>query len=158
MNARREHWVNVGGQLMPSSVFSNLLDKIRSGKVKSWEGVHASYLDAASNYNEQVLLHALASLMEIDGLKKRSFNEEKVEQLLTEHLQTTEKVYDGIVASREKDMTNPFRTMVFEDKEEQEAVIGKLEDNSFIKQKDIERKELRRSIEMITKKMGVVVQ
>jgi hypothetical protein len=158
MNAKRESWVNVGGQLMPSSTFSNMLDRIRSGKVKSWDGVHASYLDAASMYHEQVLMHALASLMEIDGLKKRSFNEEKIEQMLVEHLQTTEKVYEGIIASREKDMTNPFRTMVFEDKEEQEAVIGKLEDNSFIKQKDIERKELRRSIDMITKRMGVVVQ
>ncbi len=158
LNAKRESWVNVGGQLMPSSTFSNLLDKIRSGKVKSWDGVHASYLDAASTYYDQVLLHALASLMEIDGLKKRSFNEEKIEELLAEHLQTTEKVYEGIVASREKDMTNPFRTMVFDDKEEQEAVIGKLEDNSFIKQKDIERKELRRSIEVITKRMGVAVQ
>jgi hypothetical protein len=102
-------------------------------------------------------MHALASLMEIDGLKKRSFNEEKIEQLLDEHIQTTEKVYEDIVTSREKDMTNPFRTMVFENKAEQEAVIGKLADNGFIKQKDFERKELKRSIEMITKRMGVVV-
>ena len=134
------------------------MDKIHSGKVKSWEGVHACYLDAASNYNEQFLLHALASLMELDGLKKRSFNEEKVEQLLKQHLETTEKVYEGIVASREKDMSNPFRTMVFSDKDEQEAVIGKLEDNAFIKQKDIERKELRRTVDVLTKRMGVVIQ
>jgi hypothetical protein len=157
VNAKRENWVNVGGQLMPSTTFSSMLDKIRSGKVKSWDGVHACYLDAASTYHEQVLMHALASLMEIDGLKKRSFNEEKIEQLLDEHIQTTEKVYEDIVASREKDMTNPFRTMVFENKAEQEAVIGKLADNGFIKQKDFERKELKRSIEMITKRMGVVV-
>jgi hypothetical protein len=157
VNAKRENWVNVGGQLMPSTTFSSMLDKIRSGKVKSWDGVHACYLDAASTYHEQVLMHALASLMEIDGLKKRSFNEEKIEQLLDEHIQTTEKVYEDIVTSREKDMTNPFRTMVFENKAEQEAVIGKLADNGFIKQKDFERKELKRSIEMITKRMGVVV-
>lgn len=158
LSAKRESWVNVGGQLMPSSSFHQLLDKIRSGKIKSWEGVHASYLDAGTAYQEQVLLHALASLMEIDGVKKRSFSEEKIELLLNEHLLTTEKVYAGIVASREKDMTNPFRTMVFEGKEEQEAVIGKLEDNSFIKQKDLERKELRRTIELIVKRMGVVFQ
>jgi hypothetical protein len=55
-------------------------------------------------------------------------------------------------------MSNPFRTMVFSDKEEQEAVIGKLEDNGFIKQKDIERKELRRTVDVITKRMGVMIQ
>ena len=75
---------------------------------------------------------------------------------MKDHLQTTEKVYEGIVASREKDMTNPFRTMVFDGKDEQEAVIGKLEDNGFIKQKDLERKELKRSIDLIAKRMGVL--
>jgi hypothetical protein len=48
--------------------------------------------------------------------------------------------------------------MVFDDEEEQEAVIGKLSENSFIKQKDVERKELKRTVDAITKRMGVVVQ
>ena len=143
---------------MPTSIFAVLLDRVRNGKIKSWDGVHAYYMDAATEYNEQVLLHALACLMEIDGLKKRSLSEEKLEQLLQEHVKTTEKVYQGIIASREKDMSNPFRKMVFDDEEEQEAVIGKLSENSFIKQKDVERKELKRTVDAITKRMGVVVQ
>ena len=156
--AKREEWMNIGGQLMPTSIFAVLLDRVRNGKIKSWDGVHAYYMDAAAEYNEQVLLHALACLMEIDGLKKRSLSEEKLEQLLQEHVKTTEKVYEGIIASREKDMSNPFRKMVFEDEEEQEAVIGKLGENSFIKQKDVERKELKRTVDAITKRIGVVVQ
>jgi hypothetical protein len=156
--AKREEWMNVGGQLMPTTVFAVLLERVRNAKIKSWDGVHAFYMDAAAEYNEQVLLHALACLMEIDGLKKRSLSEEKLEQLLQEHVKTTEKVYEGIIASREKDMSNPFRKMVFEDEEEQEAVIGKLGENSFIKQKDVERKELKRTVDAITKRIGVVVQ
>jgi hypothetical protein len=35
-------------------------------------------------------------------------------------------------------------------------VIGKLEDNGFIKQKDVERKELKRSVDLIIKRMGVL--
>jgi hypothetical protein len=157
-SAKREQWMNVGGQLMPSSVFSILLDRIRLTKIKSWDGVHAYYMDAAADYNEQVLHHAMACLMEIEGIKKRSLTEEKLEQLLDQHVQMTEKVYEGIIASREKDMSNPFRQMVFEDEEEQVAVIGKLSDNSFIKQKDVERKELKRAVETIKKKLRAVLQ
>ena len=156
--AKREQWMNVGGQLMPSSTFLILLDRIRSAKIKSWDGVHAHYMDAATEYNEQVLNHAMACLMEVEGIKKRSLTEEKFEQLLDQHLQMTEKVYEGIVASREKDMSNPFRKMVFDDEEEQLAVIGKLSDNAFIKQKEVEKKELNRSVEKIKKKLRAVLQ
>ena len=157
-SAKREQWMNVGGQLMPSSTFLILLDRIRSAKIKSWDGVHAYYLDAATEYNEQVLNHAMACLMEVEGIKKRSLTEEKFEQLLDQHLQMTEKVYEGIVASREKDMSNPFRKMVFDDEEEQLAVIGKLSDNAFIKQKEVEKKELNRAVEKVKKKLRAVLQ
>jgi hypothetical protein len=156
--AKREQWMNVGGQLMPSSTFLILLDRIRLAKIKSWDGVHAYYLDAATEYNEQVLNHAMACLMEVEGIKKRSLTEDKFEQLLDQHLQMTEKVYEGIVASREKDMSNPFRKMVFDDEEEQLAVIGKLSDNAFIKQKEVEKKELNRAVEKVKKKFRAVLQ
>ena len=39
-----------------------------------------------------------------------------------------------IYASRAKDYTNPFRQMVYESTGERDAVIGRLQDNSFIKQ------------------------
>jgi hypothetical protein len=87
----------------------------------------------------------------------RSLTEDKFEQLLDQHVQMTEKVYEGIVASREKDMTNPFRKMVFDDEEEQLAVIGKLSDNAFIKQKEVEKKELNRAVEKIKKKLRAVL-
>jgi hypothetical protein len=156
--AKREQWMNVGGQLMPSSTFLILLDRIRSAKIKSWDGVHAYYLDAATEYDEQVLHHAMACLMEVEGIKKRSLTEDKFEQLLDQHVQMTEKVYEGIVASREKDMSNPFRKMVFDDEEEQLAVIGKLSDNAFIKQKEVEKKELNRAVEKVKKKLRAVLQ
>ena len=155
--AKREQWMNVGGQLMPSSTFLILLDRIRSAKIKSWDGVHAYYLDAATEYDEQVLHHAMACLMEVEGIKKRSLTEDTFEQLLDQHVQMTEKVYEGIVASREKDMSNPFRKMVFDDEEEQLAVIGKLSDNTFIKQKEVEKKELNRAVEKIKKKLRAVL-
>ena len=45
---------------------------------------------------------------------------------------TKEWMNDNIFLSREKDYTNPFRSMVYTNKKEMENVIGKLEENSFI--------------------------
>ena len=64
-------------------------------------------------------------------------------------LATNEKVFQGIVQSREKDMTNPFRKMVYANEKEMEAVLGKMNDNSFVREKDRERKELSLRIENI---------
>ena len=39
---------------------------------------------------------------------------------------------EGILKSREKDYTNPYRKMVYENNTEMNKVIGSLEDNRFI--------------------------
>jgi len=65
------------------------------------------------------------------------------------HLATNEKVFHSIVQSREKDMTNPFRKMVYANEKEMESVLGKMADNSFVREKDMERKELSTRIENI---------
>ena len=46
-------------------------------------------------------------------------------------------------------MTNPFRKMVYANEKEMEAVLGKMNDNSFVREKDRERKELSLRIENI---------
>ncbi|MEY3350814.1 MAG: hypothetical protein RIQ50_925 [Bacteroidota bacterium] len=152
--ARREEWVNLGGQLVPRSSHDDLLNRIRTGKIKTWDSVHSYYTDEASMYAGQVLLHAVASIMELEGIRKRSFTDAKSNELLSDHLRSVEQVYEGIVASRKKDMTNPFRTMVYDGKEEQEAVVGKLSENSFITQKDIERKEIKQTVDRILKRLS----
>lgn len=38
----------------------------------------------------------------------------------------------NILESRAKDYTNPFRKMVYDNNEEMNQVVGRLEDNSFI--------------------------
>ena len=152
--AKREEWVNLGGQLLPRSSHDDLLNRIRNGKIKSWDSVHSYYSDEASMYSGQVLLHAVASIMELEGIRKRSFTDAISSALLNDHVAAVEHVYEGIVASRKKDMTNPFRTMVYDGADEQEAVVGALSANSFIVQKDAERKEVRQSVNRILKRLS----
>jgi hypothetical protein len=57
----------------------------------------------------------------------------------------------GIISARAKDYENPFRTMVYENREEMNEVIGALEDNSFINQQQEELIKLRSQVGAILK-------
>ena len=73
--------------------------------------------------------------------------------MLQSAIATKEWMVEGIYNSRAKDYTNPFRKMVYDTTEEMNAVIGKLEENSFIKQQQdnliIYKNEVNRIIENI---------
>ena len=145
----REEWVNIGGQLVPSSSLAVLLEEIRSSKLNSWEAVHLAYKVLADSSPENLFQHALASLLEIEQVSLADLTASKLSSLFKGYLATNEKVFQGIVQSREKDMTNPFRKMVYANEKEMEAVLGKMTDNSFVREKDRERKELSLRIENI---------
>jgi len=145
----REEWVNIGGQLVPSSSLAVLLEEIKSSKLSSWEAVHLAYKGLADSSPEHLFQHALASLLEIEQVSLADLTASKLSSLFKGYLATNEKVFQGIVQSREKDMTNPFRKMVYANEKEMEAVLGKMTDNSFVREKDRERKELSLRIENI---------
>lgn len=147
--SKRGEWVNLGGQLLPATDLEALLHKIHVGKIKSWEQVHSFYADAAANYTENIISHAVASIMEIEGIKKRAFTALKLIDLLKQFLEINERVLNGIIQTREKDMNNPFRKMIYDNDQEQEKVLGKLGDNSFIREKKVERKHFITSVNSI---------
>jgi hypothetical protein len=101
--------------------------------MKSWDDVHAFYGKQAILYPEQKLQHALAALQLVWGthLKK---DKTALPELLQQSIATREWMVKGIYESRAKDYNNPFRQMVYENREEMNKVIGSLEDNSFIRQ------------------------
>ena len=149
----REEWINIGGQLVPSSSLDILLEEIKSSKLNSWDAVHLAYKGLAESSPEHHFQHAVATLLEIEGITLDNLSGTKLSTLFKEYLITNEKVFQGIVQSREKDMTNPFRKMVYANETEMEAVLGKMNDNSFVIEKDKERKELSTRIENILTKL-----
>ena len=46
----------------------------------------------------------------------------------------TQEIADQVQATRKKDFESPFRRMVYETDEEMAAVLGTIEDNSFVKE------------------------
>ncbi|MBX9785197.1 MAG: DUF4954 family protein [Chitinophagaceae bacterium] len=150
-STKRKSWVNVGGQLMEEAVFTSFKQKIVAGKIKGWDAVHAFYEQQSDAYPLQKLQHALASYFELKGIKQLS--KETVIELLKQSLKTSGWMVKGIYDSRAKDYSNPFRSMVYENMQEQEEVTGVLSENSFILQQQDELKEKKKFVAKFLKSL-----
>ena len=142
-------WVNAGGQLIRKSEKEKLISQIHNGKVKNWEQVHLWYSVQGDNYPADKLAHALAALKTAMGLSLRKDGPEALGHLLRQSVATKEQLVKEIYESRAKDYTNPFRKMVYDSPEEMNAVVGRLQDNSFIRQEKEALKQYRKEVEQI---------
>jgi hypothetical protein len=143
---KRNQWINVGGQLIPEQEVEKFRKHVRSGKIKSWDDVHAFYTVQAQAYDTDKFGHAFAALLEMLGITAAAFTREVFRDVLLQSVQTKTWLTEGIYESRAKDYTNPFRTMVFDTKEEMDKVWGRLEDNSFIAMQQAELKEYKKKV------------
>lgn len=147
----RGAWINTGGQLIPEETINTLKEKIRNGRIKSWDAVHEFYQAQGKKYKQEKLNHALASLSEITGIRLKKMDTHQFTNLLTSVVATKEWLTKGIHDSRAKDYKNPYRKMVYESIGEMNAVVGKPEENSFIKQQIAELHLFKKEIASLKK-------
>ncbi|MBS1565822.1 MAG: DUF4954 family protein [Bacteroidetes bacterium] len=131
--AKAAEWTNAGGQLLPMDALQKLLAQIRSGRTKSWVDIHSFYQRQGELYTRQKLQHALGALQTVWGINLKR-HKTAIPELLEKAIATREWMVKGIYESRAKDYNNPFRQMVYADRKEMDKVLGRLEDNSFIRQ------------------------
>lgn len=153
LKARRTSWLNIGGQLFPQPAVNTFKKEIYSGTIKNWDDVHEFYHINAQIYQEQKLQHSFASLLEILQVKPSALDKKIFRELVQQALATREWMVKGIVESRAKDYHNPFRKMVYDNRKQMETVIGKLDENSFIKKKMAEMKDYREKTKVLIKKL-----
>ncbi|MDP3392729.1 DUF4954 family protein [Sediminibacterium sp.] len=151
----RDKWINLGGQLMPEADLTELRKKINAGKIKGWDDLHAQYAVKGKLYASQKCMHGLSTLKEITNLPLNKLDEHQLSYLLNSAVATMEWITKGIHDSRAKDYSNPFRKMVYESFAEMNEVVGKLEDNSFIKEQIMELKSFKKEISSLKKQLGV---
>jgi hypothetical protein len=132
-NKKSGTWVNTGGQLIKKSALDKLLSDIHQNRIGGWDEIHQFYLTEAANYPTDKLHHALDILWQVHGIPIKKINPLEFKELLDQSLTTAEWITKGIFSSRKKDYLNPFRKMVYENQAEMDQVIGKLDDNSFIR-------------------------
>jgi len=151
----RAEWMNIGGQLMPATDIEILKEKIKTGKIKFWDAVHEYYQAQGEKYPQLKLKHALASLSEITGINLKKIDANQFATLLNSVVATKEWMTKGIYDARAKDYSSPYRKMVYESMGEMNAVLGKLEENSFIKQQVEELTSFKKNITALKKKFRI---
>ncbi len=134
-------WKNIGGQLIRDSELTKFQQKIRSGKIKSWEAIHQFYSEQAVNYPREKLLQALAALKQTSGFSLNRSTINDLKDAISKAVATKKWMVENIFQSREKDYQNIFRLMLYNSTEEMEAVVGGLDENPFIQQ---ERESLKK--------------
>ena len=128
----RSSWENVGGQLIRKSRVKKFLNDIEHDVVNSWDEIHDFYLSEAQRYPKELFDHAMSSLKELLQLESMTENQESLQEVFLRTVEINRTMTDRCYESRSKDYSNPFRNITFTSEKERDAVIGKLEDNSFI--------------------------
>jgi hypothetical protein len=145
-------WMNAGGQLVLRTAMEKLVKQVHSGRIKSWNDIHAFYAQQSESYGQEKLFHAAAALQEVHGIRLKKASPAIIRDLLVQSIATKEWMVKGIYDSRAKDYRNPFRKMVYETTEAMNKVIGKLADNTFIKQEQAALEGYKKSVQQLIKK------
>ena len=145
---RLRKWINLGGQTMPEDDVNQLRADIRDGVLNTWDEIHHRYDELWLSYQMEKLRHAYFALMflykdETDVLSKEMWHENLDKAIRIQHF-----ICDQVYESRKKDYENEFRNATFRNEDEKIAVIGGIEDVSFVKQI---RKETEEFVALIQK-------
>lgn len=137
-------WQNIGGQLIPEAKVQELLAGVKEGVIDGWDAVHQFYRDNGKAYAQHKLAHAFHAVQRLHGWATEDLSPAQFEQLAAGALVTRQWMTDNIYQSRAKDYHSEFRMMVYDNKEQMEQVVGKLEDNTFISQQLDEQEQFQK--------------
>ncbi len=132
----RGRWFNGGGQMISQRQLDRLEREIGEGKIASWEDLHRQYALWGEAYPREKLRHSAACWLALTG--KEALAPEDLEPLLTEARETARELLEVTRSSREKDFSQFYRNITFETEGEREAVLGKPEEDDFIRTREEE--------------------
>lgn len=139
-------WENVGGQVIPSVKIKELFEAIKNGTVNNWEAVHQFYKFCECAYEQYKVRYALYLLEQLYSRPIEEFSVDLYRNITDDVSIVAYDIFNASLKSREKDYKDYYRSMVYHSENELNAVIGPLEDNSFLRQ-------LRSDTEEFTKKI-----
>lgn len=126
-------WENAGGQIIPHEKITELFGRIKDGSINNWESVHQFYNLCECSYEQYKVRYAIHLLETLYSRPFEQFNSELFDDIIGDVTSCAQMIYDSSVKSREKDYTDYYRSMVYRNKAEMEAVLGQISDNSFLK-------------------------
>ncbi|MBN1543229.1 DUF4954 family protein [candidate division KSB1 bacterium] len=126
------HWYNLGGQIVPQSELERLVQDIVDRRLSEWPEVHRRYNELWDLYPRQKAIHALHCLQRLRGKAIETWQTPDWHWFFDRGLKIHKRVLHCAVHSRQKDYSNPFRRMVYADRKEMEAVLGRMSENPFL--------------------------
>jgi len=127
---RVKDWVNIGGQIIPAFRVDKLRKEIGGDRFKNWNEIHSIYDLWHNEYAEDKCRHALAVLC---YLRDSEVNESIFNEELDAVLEIRRWIEAQIYESRAKDYKNQYKLQTYRNKAEMEQVLGKIDDNPFIR-------------------------
>ena len=137
-----DEWVNVGGFLMPRVDFQSLIEKIKNSSLSSWEEIHNEYMKVSKIIEEKKVLHAYCVLTSLGGSESSNISKITWNDFIDEAMNIRQYMERQVFVTKQKDYASFFRKMNYDTREEMDAVLDKLEDNSVIKNASIITKEM----------------
>ena len=153
-NSNKIEWINVGGQLMKNEDVEKLKTKIKTNKIKTWDDIHLEYKRASDNYIADKFQHGLNSLLELEGAI--DLDKALMLSMLNNSVQTKKWMVKNIETSRQKDYSNPFRKMVYDNEDEMSEVLGNINDNAFIKDQKKQLIQFKKKVEIIIQAFDLI--
>ena len=153
-NSNKIEWINVGGQLMKNEDVEKLKTKIKTNKIKTWDDIHLEYKRASDNYIADKFQHGLNSLLELEGAI--DLDKALMLSMLNNSVQTKKWMVKNIETSRQKDYSNPFRKMVYDNEDEMSEVLGNINDNAFIKDQKKQLIQFKKKVEIIIQAFNLI--
>jgi len=151
---RIKEWVNIGGQIVPAFRVDELRKALGEGKLNNWDEIHNVYDRWDDEYSLDKCRHAWAVLVLLQegnfrpagmtaedarthvtgkldsqkGINLSAFMDE-----LAAVIEIRKWIEKQIYESRAKDYRNPFKNATFRNQTEMEQVLGKPDNNAFIR-------------------------
>jgi hypothetical protein len=142
-----EDWENLGGLLVPASRLEALLGKAEAGEYPSWEALHGAYRELSVSYSRDKLRCAWSTLGYLYPRPGRiGPSAEGLASAFRDLAKLGAFVETAVYESRAKDWTNPFRKATFRSEAEMAAVLGRPEDNGFVRKTKADMEELRAKV------------
>ena len=127
---------------------------IKQRKINTWEEVHQYYEECQKNYEAYKTRYSIWVLEQLYSREIGDFSKDITKDILKDVIAVSTYMYESSISSREKDYTDYFRTITYKNQEEMLEVVGKLEDNSFLKELKIETENFNKKLEEIFAKIG----
>jgi len=155
-------WENLGGLLVSMARLDEVLAKAEEAAYPTWKEFHEEYATLSTVYPLDKLRYSWAVLgwLYPDSGSGRRVSAEKsssgpsregLAKAFSDLGVLADFVAEQVFESRAKDWSNPFRKATFRCEKEMFAVLGKPEENSFVKKTREEMKELKTTLEKLAK-------